>query len=98
VPGRDVDNARQRVAAVQHAVRAAQHLDPFDASRRQIGKVEGAADVVGRHAVNQHLGEVGGAAADEHRRRAAARAGLDDRRTGNRAQRLEQVGVAERAE
>mgnify|MGYP003694140149 CR=1 FL=1 len=43
---------------IQHAVRAAQHLDAFNPGRGQVREIEGAADVVGRHAVDQHLREV----------------------------------------
>ena len=94
----DADDAGQRVAAVHHAVRLPQHLDAIDAGGGDLREVEPAADVVGDGAVDEHLVEVRVAAADEQRRRAAARAGLHDLRAGHQAQRFEHVGLVQRIE
>ena len=92
------DDAGQRVAAEDDAVRVAKRFDPLDADQRILREIDAAADVVGGNAVDEHLVEVGVAAADEDRRHAAACARLDERHARYQAQRFEHVRLAEQRE
>ena len=76
---------------MEHTVRIPEHLHALHPRHRQVGEVEAAADVVHRHAVDDHLVEVGITASDEQRRRAASLARLHDLRTRHQPQRLQDV-------
>src|SRR4029077_12044004 len=93
--GRDVDHTGHRVAAVEDAVRSAEHLDALDAAGHEVGEVEAAADVVRGDAVEQDLVEIRAATTDEERGRAAAPSGLHDVASWHRSKRLEQIGAPE---
>ena len=87
--GDDVDDAAERIGAVETALRAADHLDTLDVLGREIREIEQAVvGVVGDDAVDDDEGMVGLGAADAHRRQAAEAAGAADRNAGQAAQRV----------
>ena len=90
----ELDDAGHRVGAIEHARWAAHDLDAIEVVGAERGEVECAAGVVHRHAVDEHLGELALAAANEQRGRAAVRAGLHDGHAGHLAQRVGHGGDA----
>jgi hypothetical protein len=95
---RDVDDAGERIAAVDHTVGFAQHFDAIDPRGVELREIEAAADIVGRYAVDQHFGEVRVAAAQEQRCRSTALAQLNDLRARHESKRFEHVGLVERVQ
>ena len=66
LPGEDLNYPAHRVGPIDDAARSTQHLDPLDIVSREIGPVEGAAGLVGGHAINEHLHIVALATPQEH--------------------------------
>ena len=89
--GSDVDDAAQRVAAIEHAVCAAQHFDIADTVVGELREIESTADGVYGYAVDQDFVEVRFSAANEERCGAAALAGLHDLRARNESQIFEDI-------
>jgi hypothetical protein len=98
LPGDDVDDAADRVRPVERALRSAQHLDPLDRGRQEVGEVEVAGS--GRRVVHpdpvdedERLTRAGPAQA--HARRRAGPARLRDVEARYAPQRIDERGRAE---
>ncbi len=76
--GEDLDDAAHGVRPVEHARGPPHHLDPLDVVRAEVRQVDGAARLIDRHAVDQHLHVIALAAAHEQRRFSPPRAALHD--------------------
>ena len=83
-----LDDAGHRVGSVERGIGAAHELDAIEVLRGDVAEIERAARLVQRNAVEQHLGVVALAAADEERRHRAETAGAHDRRPRRVAQEI----------
>ena len=91
--GDDVDDAADRVRAIEPALRAAQDLDAVDVGGEELREIEravGRARIADIDAVDEHLGMIGVGAAHEDRGHAARTAGLHDIQAGHVLQHLGQ--------
>src|SRR5689334_43661 len=79
----DLDDASDGVRAIQHTRRTAHDLDSLDIVEGEETEVEGAAGIVHRDTVDQHLRVVALRAAREERRRSAEGSRLHDRHAGH---------------
>jgi len=80
-----LDDARHGVGTVERALSAASEFYPRVFGQADRAEVHGAAGVVHRHAVDQHLVVTGIATADEQRGQATALAGSIHDRAGQEA-------------
>ena len=84
----DVDDRADRAAAVERALRSADHFDALDLACAEVREVHEAAERVLRDAVDEHERVVGLAAAREDRRQRAAAARGEHRQPGHEPQRI----------
>ena len=54
---RDIDDTRQRVRAIQHAIAASENLDVVHTRCRNVGEFKGPSDVIHGNAIHEHLVE-----------------------------------------
>ena len=91
--GEDLDHPGQRIGAVKHASRPADHFDPFDVVQRERIEIECPARLVHRHTVDEHLHMIAFGPSEEERRLSPERAAAHDRGAGDLAE-----GVGHRAD
>ena len=89
-----LDRSADGIGAGKRAFRSVHHFHLFHVVQSEVRQIDGAARLVRRHPVDQHLGEIGVPAVEKNGDYAARRPGLPHAESGHRLQQWRELRIA----